>query len=135
MQSRFRLVGSKCNFFIQKVFWKSLWCFLSRNGILQSAKQFLEVDLDSWGQNVIFFFRSFLDQSFDVYVKRLNTCLKKLNNCFKRFNTCFEKLLTGLKRLNMRLNDKMLRLLRKMLRLLGNMLRLLVKMLRLLGKY
>jgi hypothetical protein len=40
--------------------------FLSKNGILQSAKQFCEVDLDLWGQNTAFFFQAFSDKTFDV---------------------------------------------------------------------
>jgi hypothetical protein len=33
--------------------------FLGKNGILQSAKRFREVDLDSWCQNATFFFLAF----------------------------------------------------------------------------
>jgi hypothetical protein len=44
--------------------------FLSKNGILRSAKQFWEVDLDLWGQNAIFFFQAFFDQNFDVFVEK-----------------------------------------------------------------
>jgi hypothetical protein len=56
--------------FSSKSFLTKSLVFLSRNCILRSAKQFCEVDLDSWGQNITFFFRAFLDKKFDVYVKK-----------------------------------------------------------------
>jgi hypothetical protein len=37
--------------------------FLSKNGILRSAKQFCKVDLDSWGQNATFFILAFFDKN------------------------------------------------------------------------
>jgi hypothetical protein len=45
--------------------------FLSKNGILQSAKQLRKVDLDLWGQNPTFLFQAFFDQSFDIFVKKM----------------------------------------------------------------
>jgi hypothetical protein len=56
--------------------------FLSKNGISRSAKQFREVDLDSWGQNVTFFFQAFFDKTFDVFVKKKTFC-EVLNNFAK----------------------------------------------------
>jgi hypothetical protein len=44
--------------------------FLSKNGTSRSAKQFREVDLDSWSENATFFFQAFFDQNFDVLVKK-----------------------------------------------------------------
>jgi hypothetical protein len=43
--------------------------FLSKNGILRSAKQFRKVDLDSWCQNATFFFQAFFDKMFYAFVK------------------------------------------------------------------
>jgi hypothetical protein len=36
--------------------------FLSKNGISQSAKKFRKVDLDSWGQDALFFSQMFFDK-------------------------------------------------------------------------
>jgi hypothetical protein len=36
--------------------------FLAKNGISHSAKQFREVDLDSWGQEATFFSQAFFDK-------------------------------------------------------------------------
>jgi hypothetical protein len=43
--------------------------FLGKKGILRSAKQFREVDLDSRGQNATFFFQAFFDKKI---VKKLS---------------------------------------------------------------
>jgi hypothetical protein len=37
--------------------------FLSKSGILRSAKQFREVDLDLWGQNATLFILAFFDKN------------------------------------------------------------------------
>jgi hypothetical protein len=42
--------------FFSKRFLTKILIFLQKNSIFQSAKQFCEVDLDSWGQNTTFFF-------------------------------------------------------------------------------
>jgi hypothetical protein len=44
--------------------------FLSKDGISRSAKQFREVNLDSWGQNETFFVQAFFDKIFYVCVKK-----------------------------------------------------------------
>jgi hypothetical protein len=62
-------VGSKRTFFFSERFLTKILIFLSKNGILQSAKQFRKVDLDLWGQNATFFFQAFFAQNFDVFVK------------------------------------------------------------------
>jgi hypothetical protein len=43
---------------------------LCKNGNSQSAKQFCEVDLDSWGQNATVFFQAFFDKNVDVFVQK-----------------------------------------------------------------
>jgi hypothetical protein len=53
-----------------KRFLPKLLMFLSKNGILRSAKQFREVDLDLWAQYATFFFEAFFDNIFDVFVKK-----------------------------------------------------------------
>jgi hypothetical protein len=69
LQSGFRLVWSKRNFFFQAFFDKNFVVFV-KNGILRSAKQFCEVDLDSWGQDATFFSQAFFYKNFDVLSKK-----------------------------------------------------------------
>jgi hypothetical protein len=48
--------------FFSKRFLTKIWMFLSKNGILHSAKQFHEVDFDSGGQEATFFSQAFFDK-------------------------------------------------------------------------
>jgi hypothetical protein len=61
--------GVKTQLFSSKRFFEKFCEVFVKNGILQSAKQFFKVDLDSWGQNITFFFQAFFDKIFDGFVK------------------------------------------------------------------
>jgi hypothetical protein len=56
--------------FPSKHFLTKIFMLLSKNNISRSAKQFREVNLDSWGQNLTYFFQAFFDKNFDAFVKK-----------------------------------------------------------------
>jgi hypothetical protein len=71
--------------FFSKHFLTKFLMFLSKNGISRSAKRFLKVDLDLWGENTTFFFHAFFDKNFDVFVKKrhFTNCLTILQSGFR----------------------------------------------------
>jgi hypothetical protein len=69
---------------------------LSKNGILNSAKRFHKVDLDSWGQEATFFSQAFFDKKRcfcqkTVFREVLNDFAKWIQTCGVKTKLFFSK--------------------------------------------